>query len=67
MAPSLRAHVSVLKYFIFFYFFIFGPTSFQGDWLAFLEIWGPLLTIRSCSVGVVPYSDEFLKYLWGGR
>ena len=33
----------------------------------FLEVWGLLLLFRSCSVGVVPHSDEFLMYLWGGR
>ena len=44
--------------------FILCPTSFYGDLLAFLEVWSVLLSFRSCSVGLVPYSDEFFMYLW---
>ena len=34
---------------------------------SFLEAWELLLSFKSCSVEVVPYSDEFLMCLWGGR
>jgi len=30
------------------------------------EAWGLLLATRGCFVGVAPYLDEFLLYLWGG-
>ena len=46
-------------------FFIFCPTSFWGDWLALLEVCGPLLVFRRCSVAVVPHADEFLMGLQG--
>ena len=32
-----------------------------------LPFWSFLLSFRSYCVGVVPYFDEFLMYLWGGR
>ena len=66
MTPSLRAQAPTLKSVVSFYAFILCPTLFWGDHLALLEVWG-LLLFRSCSVGVVPRSDEFLMYLWGGR
>ena len=31
-----------------------------------LEAWDLLLSPRGCFVGVVPYLDEFLMYLWRG-
>ena len=35
-----------------FFFFIFSPASFWGDWLLFLEVWHLLPVFRRCSVGV---------------
>ena len=31
----------------------------------FLEVWGPLPVLRSCSMGIVPHADDFLIYLLG--
>ena len=61
--PSLpwdTCHRSKILY--LFFVFIFCPSSFSGDWLSFLEVWGILLLLRSCSVGVVPHSNEFFMY-----
>ena len=41
--------------------------SLQGDYFAFLEAWGLLLSCRSCSVGAVSCFDEFLMCLWEGK
>ena len=49
------------------FIFIFCPTSFWGDWLAFLEVWGLLPAFRRCSVWVVSCAHVFLIHLWGGR
>ena len=43
------------------------PTSFRGDWFASLDIWGPLLAFRSCSMGIVPHGEDLLMYLWWKR
>lgn len=63
--PFLREQVPVLKSFVSFHIFTFCPTSFEGDWLAFSEIC--LLSLRSCCLGILPYSDKLSMYLWGGR
>ena len=59
------SHLEVLHLFPF-YVSILSPTSFQEVSPAPLESWGLLLSPRGCLVGVVPYLNEFLMYLWGG-
>ena len=50
-----------------FSFFIFCPTSFQRQWVAFLGIWCPLLVIRSCFVEFAQRSNVLSMNLWGRK
>lgn len=59
--------VSIPNSFVSHFVFIFCSTSFQGDWFAFLKVWGPLLVFSRCSVGIVPQADGFLIYLMWRR
>ena len=59
--------VSTSKSFVSLFIFIFYPTSFQRDWLAFLSIWGPLPAYRSCFGEVASCTDDPLMYLWGRK
>ena len=63
--PFPRAQVPILKSFVALLVSIFCPTSFQGDWFALLEVWGPLSAFRRCSVGVALCAGCFSIYLWG--
>ena len=45
--------------------FIFCPTSFQREWVAFLGAWCPPPAFRSCFVEVAQHSNKLLMNLWG--
>ena len=45
--------------------FFFCLTQLHGDFLALLEVWGPLSAFSRCSVRIIPHVDAFLTYLWG--
>ena len=45
--------------------FIFCPTSFQREWVAFLGVWCPPPAFRSCFVEVAQHSNKLLMNLWG--
>ena len=47
--------------------FIFCPISFWRDWAAFLGVWYPLPTFRSCFVEVAQHSNDLLVNLWGRK
>ena len=47
--------------------FILCPTSFQGDWFAFLYIWDHPPVIKTCSVGVASHTGDLLIYLRGRK
>ena len=73
MTPS-PGQISVPKSFVCFcilYFvlatFIFCPTYFQREWAAFLGVWWPLPTFRSCFVEVAQHSNDLLMHLWGRK
>ena len=53
-APSLGHRSLSWNALSLFKIFLFCPTSFWGDWLAFLEIWGLLAVFWRCSKGAVP-------------
>lgn len=59
--------VPIPNSFVSHFVFIFCSTSFQGDWFAFLKVWGPLSMFSKCSVEIVPQADGFLIYLWRRR
>ena len=44
--------------------FIFCPTSFRGEWAAFLGAWCPLPAFRSCFVEIIQHSNDLLMNLW---
>ena len=73
MTPS-PGQVSVANSFVCFcllYFalptFIFCPTYFQREWAAFLGVWCPPLTFRSCFEEAAQHSDDLLMNLWGRK
>ena len=47
--------------------FIFRPISFWRDWAAFLSVWYPLPTFRSCFVEVDRHSKDLLVNVWGRK
>ena len=47
--------------------FIFRPISFWRDWAAFLSVWYPLPTFRSCFVEVARHSNDLLENVWGRK
>ena len=47
--------------------FILCPTSIWRDRAAFLHVWYPLRTFRSCSVKVTQHSTVLLTNLWGRK
>jgi len=49
------------------FIYVTFSTSFEGDWFAFLRIWGPPPVFRSCFVETVPHADDLLMYLWGRK
>ena len=53
-APSLGHRSLSWNALSLFEIFLFCPTSFWGDWLTFLEIWGLLAVFWRCSKGAVP-------------
>ena len=57
----------VLSSLVFHFVFIFCAVSLQGDWFAFLEIWGPLPAFRRCSVGIVLHADDFYDIFLGEK
>ena len=64
---TLSPQGPVLSSFVFHFVFIFFTVSLQGDWFAFLEIWGPLPAFRRCSVGIVPHADDFYDIFVGEK
>ena len=47
--------------------FIFCPTSFRRQWAAFLDVWCPPPTFRSCFVEFTQPSDDLSMNLWGRK
>ena len=47
--------------------FIFCPTSFQRECVAFLGTWCPPLVFRSCFVEVTQHLNDLLMNLWGRK
>ena len=47
--------------------FIFCPTSFQRQWVAFLGAWCPLTVFPSCFVVFAQRSNELWMNLWGRK
>ena len=50
-----------------FFPFMFCPTSFQREWVAFLGVSCSLPAFRSCFVEVVQHSKDLLRNLWGRK
>ena len=59
--------ISFPELFVSLFVFIFCPTSFWRDWVAFLGICSPPPAFRSCFVEVAPRVDNLLMYLWGRK
>ena len=47
--------------------FIFCPTSFRRQWVAFLDAWCPLPAFRSCFVVFAQRSNDLSMNLWGRK
>ena len=59
--------ISFPEFSVSLFVFIFCPTSFWRDGVAFLGICSPLPAFRSCFVEVAPRVDNLLMYLWGRK
>ena len=59
--------VSVPNSFVSFLSFVFCPTSFRRQWVAFLGAWYPPPAFRSCLVVFAQCSNDFLMNLWGRK
>ena len=56
-----------LTLFCLFLSFIFCPTSFRREWVAFLGAWCPPPRFRSCFMEFAQRSNDLLMNLWGRK